>query len=80
VLLTINGARHDLWRAVDQDGHVLDILVQRRRNKKAAKKFFRKLLKGLTYVPWVIITDKSQSYAPQSERSCLAWNIANTAI
>jgi putative transposase len=62
VFLTINGERHYLWRAVDQDGHVLDILVQRRRNKKAAKKFFRKLLKGLTYVPRVLITDKLTSY------------------
>jgi putative transposase len=41
---------------------VLDILIQRRRDKKAAKKFFRKLLKGLTYVPRVIITDKLKSY------------------
>jgi putative transposase len=48
VFLTINKERHYLWRAVDQDGHVLDMLVQRRRDKKAAKKFFRKLLKGLT--------------------------------
>jgi putative transposase len=62
VFLTINGERHYLWRAVDQDGHVLDILVQRRRNKAAAKKFFRKLLKGLRYVPRVIITDKLKSY------------------
>jgi putative transposase len=62
VFLTIRGERHDLWRAVDQDGHVLDILVQRRRDKKAAKKFFRKLRKGLTYVPRVIITDKLKSY------------------
>src|ERR687897_3701611 len=62
VFLTINGARHYLWRAVDQDGHVLDILVQSCRNKKAAKKFFRKLLKGLAYVPRVIITDKLASY------------------
>ena len=46
VFLTINGERHYLWRAVDQEGHVLDILVQRRRDKQAAKKFFRKLLKG----------------------------------
>jgi putative transposase len=60
--LTINGGRHYLWRAVDQDDHVLDILVQSRRNKKAAKKFFRKLLKGLTYVPRVIITEKLKSY------------------
>jgi putative transposase len=48
VFLTIKGERHYLWRAVDQDGHVLDILVQRRRDKKAAKKFFRKLLSGLS--------------------------------
>jgi hypothetical protein len=57
VFLTIKGERHYHWRAVDQDGHVLDILVQSRRNKHAAKKFFRKLLKGLTYVPRVLITD-----------------------
>jgi transposase-like protein len=48
--------------AVDQDGAVLDILVQRQRDKKAAKKFFRKLLKGFTYVPRVILTDKLKSY------------------
>jgi putative transposase len=62
VFLTINQERHYLWRAVDQEGNVLDILVQRRRDKQAAKKFFRKLLKGLTYVPRVIITDKLKSY------------------
>src|SRR5215207_7295859 len=62
VVLPIKGERHYLWRAVDQDGTVLDILVQRRRNKRAAKKFFRKLLKGLTYVPRVIVTDKLKSY------------------
>jgi transposase-like protein len=45
-----------------QDVHVLDILVQRRRDKKAAEKFFRKLLKGLTYVPQVIITYRLKSY------------------
>jgi transposase-like protein len=62
VFLTINGERHYLWRAMDQDGHVLDILVQQRRDKEAAKKFFRKLLKGLTYVPRVIVTDQLKSY------------------
>jgi putative transposase len=41
VFLTINSERHDLWRAVDQDDNILDILGQRRRNKHAAKKFFR---------------------------------------
>ena len=45
--LPIRVAQHYLWRAVDQDGNVLDILVQRRRDQKAAQKFFRKLLKGL---------------------------------
>ena len=48
---------------MDQDGNVLEILVQRRRDKKAAKKFFRKLLKGCQYVPRVLITDKLGSYA-----------------
>jgi putative transposase len=62
VFLTIHGERLYLWRAVDQDGTVLDILVQRRRNKQAAKKFFRKLLKGCQYVPRVIITDQLRSY------------------
>jgi putative transposase len=62
VFLTIKGTHHSLWWAVDQEGNVLDILVQRRRNKWAAKKFFRNLLKGLSYVPRVIITDKLKSY------------------
>jgi putative transposase len=59
VFLKINGRIHYLWRAVD----VLDILVQSRRDKNAAKKFFRKLLKGLWYVPRVIITHKLKSYS-----------------
>jgi putative transposase len=62
VFLTIHGKRHYLWRAVDQDGNILDILVQRQRDKTAAKTCFRKLLKGLTYAPRVIITDKLKSY------------------
>src|SRR5262245_12254643 len=62
VFLSIKGENHYLWRAVDQEGQVLDILVQRRRDKRAAKKFLRKLLKGLTYVPRVLITDKLRSY------------------
>jgi putative transposase len=62
VFLTINGERHDLWRAVDQAGNGLDLLVQSRRDKAAAKKFVRKRLKGLTYVPRVLITDKLKSY------------------
>jgi putative transposase len=64
VFLKINGRIHYLWRAVDQDGDVLDILVQSKRDKKAAKKFFRKLLKRLQYVPSLIVTDKLRSYGP----------------
>jgi putative transposase len=63
VFLNINGTRQYLWRAVDQDGEVLDILVQPRRNKHAAKKFFHRLLKKLKYVPRLIVTDKLGSYA-----------------
>jgi putative transposase len=60
--LKINGKLHYLWRAVDQDGQVLDILLQTRRDKQAAKRFFKKLLKGLRYVPRVVVTDKLRSY------------------
>jgi putative transposase len=64
VFLTINGKRQYLWRAVDQDGNVLDILVTSRRDARSAKRFFRKLLKGLRYVPRVVVTDKLRSYGP----------------
>ena len=63
VVLTIKGKHHYLWRAVDPDGHVLDVLVQSKRNRQAAKRFFCKLLKGLRYAPRVLITDKLKSYA-----------------
>jgi len=62
VFLTIQGQRHSLGRAVDQGDNVLDILGQSRRNKQAAKKFFRKLLKGLQYAPRGLITEKRKSY------------------
>jgi putative transposase len=62
VVITIAGKRHWLWRAVDQDGFVLDVLVQRRRDRKAAKRLLRKLLKKHAMVPRVMITDKLASY------------------
>src|SRR3954454_3736916 len=62
VVLKIKGKLCYLWRAVDQTGVILDILVQSRRNTKAANRFFKKLLKGLEYVPRVIITDKLRCY------------------
>ena len=79
VFLTINGQRHYLWRAVDQDDNVLDILVQSRRNKQAAKQFFRKLLKGLQYVPRVIITDKLKSYGAAKREILPGWNTVRVA-
>jgi len=62
VFIRISGKLHYLWSAVDQHGSVLDILIQSRRNAKAAKRFFKKLLKALQYVPRVIVTDKLRSY------------------
>ncbi len=61
VVVMIKGRKHRLWRAVDANGDVLDILVQSRRNKAAAKRFFRKLFKTRGQ-PRVIITDKLRSY------------------
>jgi putative transposase len=63
VFIRIGGRLQYLWRAVDQDGSVLDILVQSRRSKKAAARFFRKLLRGLRYAPRVVVTDKLASYS-----------------
>ena len=62
VFVKIRGERHYLWRAVDQDGDVIDILVQRYRNARAANRFFRKLLKGQGSTPWRLVTDKLKSY------------------
>ena len=62
VVLTIAGVKHWLWRAGDQTGMVLDILVQSRRNTQAAKRLLRKLLKRQCRAPRVMVTDKLASY------------------
>src|SRR3569833_3085870 len=62
VAIKIAGKKHWVWRAVDQDGLVLDILVQSRRDKQAAKRLLRKLLKRQCRAPRVMITDKLASY------------------
>jgi len=62
VFLKINGTLHYLWRAVDQNGVVLDILVQQRRSGVAAKRFFKRLLKGLQFKPHRLIADGLRSY------------------
>ena len=63
LFVTIQGQRQYLWRAVDQDGDVIDILVQSRRDRRAAARFFHKLLKGQDREPRQLITDKLRSYA-----------------
>ncbi len=62
VVVTIKKVQYYLWRAVDSEGNVLDVLLQRRRDTDAAKRFFRKLLKKQSFVPRVIVTDKLKSY------------------
>ena len=68
VFVKIGGERHYLWRAVDQDGDVIDVLVQRYRNARAAERFFRKLLKGQGSKPWLLVTDKLRSYGAAHRR------------
>jgi putative transposase len=63
LFVNIQGRQHYLWRAVDQDGDVIDILVQPRRDRPAAERFFRKLLKGQGCAPRRLITDKLRSYS-----------------
>jgi len=62
LFVTIQGKRQYLWRAVDQDGDVIDVLVQPRRDRRAAERFFRKLLKGQGAEPLRLVTDKLRSY------------------
>ncbi len=62
VFIKIDGRQHYLWRAVDQDGDVVDVSLQKRRNAKAAKRFFMRLLKNHKAEPRKIVTDKLRSY------------------
>ena len=62
MFVSINGKMMYLWRAVDCEGEVLDVLVQSRRNKKAALKLMRKLLKAQGFAPTKVVTDKLPSY------------------
>jgi putative transposase len=70
VFVRIQGRQHLLWRAVDEDGDVIDILVQSRRNQRAAVRFFRKLLKRQGSVPRELVTDKLASY-PVAHRTVM---------
>ena len=63
VFIKTNGALHYLWRAVEQYGDEIDILVQKRKNKAAAMRFFKRLLKGQGGTPLKVVTDKLASYS-----------------
>jgi putative transposase len=73
VFIKINGEHKYLWRAVDQDGNVLDILVQNRRDKAAARRFFRRLMKKTGTVPRVVVTDKLRSVSCWVAREGRMW-------
>lgn len=60
--ITIRGEKHWLFRAVDEQGYELDIMVQPKRDKKSVIRFFKKLLKGSHYIPKIVVTDKLSSY------------------
>ncbi len=62
VVITISGKKHWLWRAVDQDGFVLDALVQSRRDRRAAERLLRKLIRKQARIPRVLVTDRLGSY------------------
>jgi putative transposase len=78
VQLKIDGRKHWLWRAVDQEGVVLDILVQPRRNQEAAEAFLRRVVEGQGYQPRVVITDKLASYPPALRRGSRGSSIGGT--
>ena len=69
VVVSIAGEQHWLWRAVDQNGFVLDVLIQRRRDTHAAQRLMQKLLKSAVTPPRVMITDKLRSYGAARVKS-----------
>ncbi len=62
-IVAVRGERRYLWRAVDQDGDILDILVQKYKNKQAVSRFFKKLMKGQSRSARLIVTDKLPIYS-----------------
>ena len=78
VFVKIQGKRHYLWRAVDQDGEVVDGFLQKRRDSTAAKRFFRRLLRKHQSEPRMIVTDKLRSYGV-AHRELISESIHNTS-
>jgi putative transposase len=73
VFIRIGGKQHYLWRAVDQDGEVVDVLLQTRRNTAAAMRFFKRILKSAGGSPHTIVTDKLRSYGAAQREMGGAW-------
>jgi putative transposase len=80
VFIRVQSEPHYLWRAVDQDEVVLDILVQSRRDTTVAKRFIKRRPRGLQHVPRVIVTDKLGSYGAAKRRSCPTSSIDKAVI
>ena len=78
VFIKIDGKQHYLWRAVDQDGEVVDVYLQKRRDGAAAKRFFKRLLKIHQDEPRKIVTDKLRSYGV-AHRDLIPDTIHNTS-
>ena len=78
VFVKINGKQQYLWRAVDQEGEVIDVFLQSRRDGAAAKRFFKRLLRRQGGKPRQIVTDKLRSYGV-AQRALLPESIHNTA-
>ena len=79
VFVKINGRQHYLWRAVDQEGDVIDVFLQSCRNGAAAKRFFKRLLRGQGGAPRQIVTDKLRSYGVAQRAALIPETIHNTA-
>ena len=78
VFVKINGKQHYLWRAVDQDGEVVDVFLQTRRDGAAAKRFFKRLVKSHGREPRKIVTDKLRSYGV-AHRELISESIHDTS-
>jgi len=78
VFIKIDGKQHYLWRAVDQDGEIVDVYLQKRRDGAAAKRFFKRLLKKHGVEPRKIVTDKLRSYGV-AQRELIPDTIHDTA-
>src|ERR1700742_1137443 len=73
VVVSIAGEQHWLWRAVDQNGFVLDVLVQRRRDAQAARRLMKRLLKSANTPQRVMITDKRSALRRDGSRCSIGW-------